>query len=152
MSKSNSTPTREDAVAELRAMFAGVYNELRRRGHEVIVDYEDPGDPLFIPQIIELDGLNRTALNLRFFVESRLEGNAKAFHQTHYWGLLYLPSLTARNSYCERKKERSNRLSKNQLGGALLAEWVEKLLDVEQRAKGLVAAGHGMRQPRSQQV
>lgn len=132
-------------------MFAGVYNELRHRGHEVIVDYSNPGHPLFIPQIIELDGLNRTQLNLRFFTAPNLVEHRRevTIVHGHHWGLLYIPSLTARNSYCERKKERSTHLSKNQLGGASLAEWVEKLLDVEQRAKGLVAAGHGMRPFRS---
>ncbi len=144
MKESRIYLTREQAVAELRAMFAGVYNELRRRGHEVIVNYEDPGNPLYIPQIIELDSLRSNELNLRFFVEPRFEGNAKAWRQTHYWGIRYIPTLTARNSYSERKKERSARLSKNQLGGASLSAWVEKLLDVEQRVKRLEAAGHGM--------
>lgn len=142
MSKSKSGPTREQAVAELRAMFAGVYNELRHRGHEVIVDYQDPGNPLFIPQILELAGLKRTELNLRFFIAPNYDDRERI--TGHYWGIYYIPTLTARNSYSERRKERSIRLSKNQLGGASLADWVEKLLDVERRAKRLVMEEYGM--------
>ena len=129
-----SKSTREDTVAELRAGFAKVYNELRRRGHEVIVDYEDPGNPLFIPQILELDGEKRNSLNLRFFIEPTYSRKLVGY-KGHHWGVLYIPSNTARASFCERKKERSERLSKNQLTGAALADWVEQLLSVEKRSR-----------------
>lgn len=148
MKKSRYSSTREEAVADLRVGFAGFYNEMRRRGHEVIVAYEDPGNPLYIPRVVEVDGLLSNELNVRFFIEPCFEGDALGYIGYH-WGIVYLPTLTARNSYCERKKERSQRLSKNQLSGASLAEWVEKLLDVEQRAKRLVRAGHDMRSVRS---
>jgi hypothetical protein len=147
MRKNRFSPTRADAVADLRAGFAGVYNELRHRGHEVIVDYADPANPLYIPQLVELDTLNRSELNLRFFIAPNLVEypNGRSAVEGNYWGVMYLPTSMARHLYCERKKERSTRLSKNQLNGSALAEWVEKLLDVEQRVKRRVAEEQRLR-------
>ncbi len=125
--------SRASAVTSLRAGFAELYNELRRRNHEVIVEYDDPADPFYIPQINELDGLTPRHFNLRFFVEPFYVSDRLGY-RGHHWGLIYLPTYRARLSFSERKRERSVRLSPNQLTGSALADWVETLLSVEQRS------------------
>ncbi len=135
MSKGNTT-SRVTAITELRAGFAELYNELRRRCHEVIVEYDDPADPFYIPQIIEVDGLSPRHFNLRFFVEPFYVSDIRGYRGFH-WGVMYLPTNLARTSFCQKKKERSQRLSKNQMTGSALADWAEALLIVEQRCCAL---------------
>ncbi len=124
---------REGATADLRAAFAALYNELRRRGHDVLVRYDDPADPLYIPRIVEVDGLRPDRLNVRFFVEPFVED--EDYVRGLYFGVLYIPTNTARQQYSMTQKKRTQAHSKNQLTGAALADWFERLLDVEKRAK-----------------
>lgn len=62
-------PTREEATHALRLAFAELYNELRKRGHDVTVRYDEPGNPFYIPHLVEIDGLRSTELNVRFYIE-----------------------------------------------------------------------------------
>lgn len=113
--------TREDAVAELRAIFASVYNELRRRGHEVIVAYDEPGDPRYIPQIIELDGLKATEFNLRFHVKPWM--NPRYYD----YGVVYIPTHTARAAGV-KQQSRTLYATPRAISGPALADWVERNL------------------------
>ena len=137
MRTKNFGPTREEATAELRAAFAGLYNELRRRGHDVIVRYDDGANPLYIPSFVEVDGFQSNRLNVRFYVEPYVDEYDRLVG--HEFGVVYIPSNTARRSYSEKVRKRSQRLTKNQLTGPALADWYEQRLAVEKRAKELEA-------------
>jgi hypothetical protein len=130
--------TREEAVADLRIAFASFYSELRRRGFDVVIEYDDPGNPLYIPRIVEVDGFHSDELNVRFYVEScyRNTGNL-TYCPKYYFGVIYIPSYTARQHYCERQRSRNQRTTKNQLTGSALADWFEQRLAVEKRAREL---------------
>lgn len=130
-------PSREEATADLRAAFASFYNELRRRGLDVLITYDDPGNPLYIPHLVEVDGLRSNELNVRFYVEPHYDALTR--YEGNYFGVVYIPSYTARQQYGERQRSRNQRTAKNQLTGPALADWLEKRLAVEKRARELEA-------------
>lgn len=126
--KRNLAQTREGAVANLRAAFARLYDELRARGHVVIVEYEDPGNPLYIPQILEVDEL-KPRLNLSI---ERAADDRRIYGYTYV--IAYEPSWVAKEQYMSRARSRSDWRTPAKMTGPELATWVEMLIDVEKRS------------------
>lgn len=126
-------PTREEATHALRLAFAELYNELRKRGHDVTVRYDEPGNPFYIPHLVEIDGLRSTELNVRFYIEPYTDAYDRAVG--HEFGLVYIPTNAARRSYNEKVRKRTQRLTPKQLTGTALADWLETRMAVEKRAR-----------------
>lgn len=124
---------RAAAFRRLRTIFAEVYNELRRRGHEVIVDYEDAANPYYIPKILAIDDLPEHQVKIDFSVNVMSVVVSNADFNKWYVEVRYEPSNAARVRGGARREGRSERETPRHMTGPKLADWVERVLQTEKR-------------------
>lgn len=114
---------RAAAFRKLRTLFAEVYNELRRHGVPVIVEYDDPGNPFYIPRIVEVDGRE---CHVRFSVERGLALSRRT--SPFYVQLDYNPSSTAQLRGARRER-------RVHIDAKRLAAWLERLAQKEAKVR-----------------
>jgi hypothetical protein len=108
---------REAAFRCLRTVFAEVYNELRRRGRVVLVEYDDPGDPFYIPRVIEID---HVPITLAYHVTP--DGRSGYLVQ-----LTYIPSNAARVHGGAKRENRPMKVD----GTKKIVDWLDRVVAVE---------------------